>query len=73
MLQQCCPFIVTGLGHPILLITGLSSVRGPHAQSCPLSWLLGERLPQGQPPEHGGAEPLGQLPLPSPVLSYPQP
>ena len=42
MLRQCCRFIVTGLGHPILLVTGLSYIYGPHAQPCLPSWLLGE-------------------------------
>lgn len=46
--------IITGLGHHILLIMGLSYVCGPHAQPCLLSWLLGELSSLGPVPTAQG-------------------
>lgn len=74
MLRQCCPFIVTGLEHPILLVPGLSYVRGPCAQPCLLSWLLGEPSSSGPVPTvQGWQSPQGSSPCPVLSPTYPQP
>lgn len=66
--------IVTGLGHHILLITGLSYVCGPLAQPCLLSWLLGEPSSLGPvPTAQGWQSPQGSSPCPALSPTIPSP
>lgn len=77
VLRRCCPFIVTGLGHPILLVTGLSYVHGSRAQPCLLSRLLGEQSSlRPVPTAQGWQSPRGSSPCPAlsalpPALTLP--
>lgn len=74
MLQQCCPCIITRLGPPILLITGIPYIRGPHTQLCLQFWLLGEPSSPGPVPmAQEWQSPWGSSPCPALSLPYPKP
>lgn len=78
MLQHCCPCIITRLGPPILLVTGIPYVRGPLTQLCLQFWLLGEPSSLGPVPmaqewqSPWGSSPCPALSLPYPSLPVPQ-
>lgn len=67
-LQQCCPHIVKR--HLILLITGLSYLRGACAQPCPSArWAI---FLGASPCSTEVAKPPGWWPLFHPVLLFPR-
>lgn len=74
MLQHRCPCIVTRLGPPILLVTGIPYVRAPLTQLCLQFWLLGEPSSPGPGPmAREWQSPWGSSPYPALSLSYPHP
>lgn len=65
VLQQCCPCIITRLGPPILLVTGIPYIRGPCTQLCLRFWLLGEPSSPGPVPmAQEWQSPWGSSPVP---------
>lgn len=69
-LQQCCPLIVTGLRHPILLVTGLSYLRGACARPRPRAvWAI---FPEARPCSTEVAKPPGRWPRLGSVLLFPR-